>query len=199
VITATQMLESMIEHSEPTRAEASDVANAILDGTSALMLSGETAVGAHPIESVRTMDQIACAVEPSLSYRHQAPVLGDERAVGVAMSNAACDIAETLGAKAIVVPTFSGRTASAVARLRPRLPIIGLSHRQSSVQQLALEWGVTPLSFPEAANVEDLWDRAVEAVLHEGLVQRGDLVVLTAGTAVNMPGTTNMIKVEVAE
>jgi pyruvate kinase len=199
VITATQMLESMIEHSEPTRAEASDVANAILDGTSALMLSGETAVGAHPIEAVRTMDQIARAVEPSLSYRHQAPVPSDERAVGVAMSNAACDIAETLGAKAIVVPTFSGRTASAVARLRPRLPIIGLSHRQSSVQQLALEWGVTPLPFPEAANVEDLWDRAVEAVLREGLVQRGDLVVLTAGTAVNMPGTTNMIKVEVAE
>jgi pyruvate kinase len=199
VITATQMLESMIEHSEPTRAEASDVANAILDGTSALMLSGETAVGAYPIDAVRTMDQIARAVEPSLSYRHQAPVPSDERAVGVAMSNAACDIAETLGAKAIVVPTFSGRTASAVARLRPRLPIIGLSHRQSSVQQLALEWGVTPLRFPEAANVEDLWDRAVEAVLGEGLVERGDLVVLTAGTAVNMPGTTNMIKVEVAE
>jgi pyruvate kinase len=199
VITATQMLESMIEHSEPTRAEASDVANAILDGTSALMLSGETAIGAHPIEAVRTMDQIACAVEPSLSYRHQPPVPSDERAVGIAMSNAACDIAETLGAKAIVVPTFSGQTASSVARLRPRLPIIGLSHRQSSVQQLALEWGVTPLPFPEAANVEDLWDRAVEAVLREGLVQKGDLVVLTAGTAVNMPGTTNMIKVEVAE
>jgi pyruvate kinase len=198
VITATQMLESMIEHTEPTRAEASDVANAILDGTSALMLSGETAVGAHPIEAVRTMDQIARAVEPSMSYRHQAPVLGDERAIGVAMSNAACDIAETLGAKAIVVPTFSGRTASAVARLRPRLPIIGLSHRQSSVQQMALEWGVTPLPLPEAADVEELWDSAVEAVVREGLVASGDLVVLTAGTAVNMPGSTNMIKVEIA-
>ena len=198
VITATQMLESMIEHSEPTRAEASDVANAILDGTSALMLSGETAVGEHPLEAVRTMDQIARAVEPSLGYRHQAPVTTDERAIGVAMSNAACDIAETLGAKAIVVPTFSGRTASAVARLRPQLPIIGLSHRQSSVQQLALEWGVTPLPFPEAANVEELWDSAVEAVREQGLVDRGDLVVLTAGTAVNMPGSTNMIKVEIA-
>jgi pyruvate kinase len=198
VITATQMLESMIEHGEPTRAEASDVANAILDGTSALMLSGETATGAHPVEAVRTMDQIARAVEPSLSYRHQAPVPSDERAIGVAMSNAACDIAETLGAKAIVVPTFSGRTASAVARLRPQLPIIGLSHRQSSVQQLALEWGVTPLPFPEAANVEDLWDRAVDAVVAEGLVESGDLVVLTGGMAVNMPGSTNMIKVEIA-
>src|SRR5262245_2447999 len=198
VITATQMLESMIEHSEPTRAEASDVAKAILDGTSALMLSGETAIGAHPIESVRTMDQIARAVEPSMSYRHEAPASRDERAIGVAMSNAACDIAEALGARAIVVPTFSGRTASAVARLRPRLPIIGLSHRQSSVQQMALEWGVTPLPFPEAANVEDLWDRAVEAVRREGLVKPGELVVLTAGTAVNMPGSTNMIKVEIA-
>jgi len=198
VITATQMLESMIEHGEPTRAEASDVANAILDGTSALMLSGETAAGAHPVEAVRTMNQIACAVEPSLSYRHQAPVPSDARAIGVAMSNAACDIGETLEAKAIVVPTFSGRTASAVARLRPQLPIIGLSHRQSSVQQMALEWGVTPLPFPEAENVEDLWNRAVDAVLAEGLVEAGDLVVLTAGTAVNMPGSTNMIKVEIA-
>jgi pyruvate kinase len=114
------------------------------------------------------------------------------------MSNAACDIAETLGARAIVVPTYSGRTASSVARLRPKLPIIALSHRQSSVQQLALEWGVTPLPLPEAANVEDLRNRAVDAVVDEGLVEHGDLVVLTAGTAVNMPGSTNMIRVEIA-
>jgi pyruvate kinase len=198
VITATQMLESMVEHTEPTRAEASDVANAILDGTSALMLSAETAVGAHPIEAVETMVKIAHAVEPSMLYRHQTPERGDHRAVGVAMSNATCDLAETLGAAAILVPTFTGRTASAVARLRPRIPIIGLSHHQTSVQQMALEWGVTPLLFPEAVDVEDLWDRAVEAVRADGLVDKGDLVVLTAGTAVNMPGTTNVIKVEIA-
>ncbi len=200
VITATQMLESMIEHSDPTRAEASDVANAILDGTSAVMLSAETAVGAYPIEAVKTMDSIARAVEPSMAYRPQnANAVGDDRAaIGVAMSNAACDVAETLGARAILVPTFSGRTASSVSRLRPRLPIIGLSHHQTSVQQMALEWGVLPLLFPEAENVEDLWDRAVEAARREGLIEAGDLVVLTAGTAVNMPGSTNVIKVEVA-
>ncbi len=198
VITATQMLESMVEHAEPTRAEASDVANAILDGTSAVMLSAETAVGRYPVEAVRTMDEIARAVEPSIHYRHQTPETGDARAWGVAMSNAACDLAETLGAKAIIVPTFSGRTASAVARLRPHLPIIGLSHNQTAVQQLALEWGVTPILFPEAENVEDLWNRAVEVARREGFVAKGDLVVLTAGTAVNMPGTTNLIKVEIA-
>ena len=197
-ITATQMLESMVHHAEPTRAEASDVANAILDGTSAVMLSAETAVGEYPIESVQTMDRIACAVEPSLGYRHQLPSAAEEPTVGRAMSNAACDLAEALGAKAILVPTFTGRTASAVARLRPQRPILALTHIDVSLRHMAIEWGVTPLMFPEAANVEDLWNRAVEAVLAEGLVEKGDLVVLTAGTAVNMPGSTNMIKVEIA-
>src|ERR671927_104361 len=125
VITATQMLESMIEHADPTRAEASDVANAVLDGSSALMLSGETAVGAYPIEAVEYMDRIARAVEPSLSYRHQLPEVSEQPTIGRAMSNAACDLAEALRAKAILVPTYSGRTASAVARLRPRRPILG--------------------------------------------------------------------------
>jgi pyruvate kinase len=128
VITATQMLESMIHAPEPTRAEASDVANAILDGTSAIMLSGETAVGEFPTESVAFMDRIARAVEPSLDYRHEIPQADEKPTVGQAMSNAACDIAEALEAKAILVPTFTGRTASAVARLRPRRPIIGLTH-----------------------------------------------------------------------
>jgi pyruvate kinase len=194
VITATQMLESMIEHAEPTRAEASDVANAILDGTSAVMLSAETAVGAYPVEAVQTMDQIARAVEPSMTYRHQLP--GDRTAVRLAISNAACDLAEMLGAKAVLVPSYTGRTASAVARLRPPWPIIGLSHHQPAVQQMALEWGVTPLLFPESANVEDLWARALEAARLAGILERGDLVVLMAGTAVNMPGSTNVIKVD---
>jgi pyruvate kinase len=198
VITATQMLESMIEHAEPTRAEASDVANAVLDGTSAVMLSAETATGKYPVEAVRTMDRIARTVEPSMGYRHQMPEPGEETTVGRAMSNAACDLAETLGARAILVPTFTGRTALAVARLRPRRPIIGLSHHQTSVQQMALEWGITPLLMPQTRDVEDLWARSIETARQSGVVDPGDRVVLTAGTAVNLPGSTNVIKVDIA-
>jgi len=198
VITATQMLESMSHHLEPTRAEASDVANAILDGTSALMLSGETAQGEYPVEAVAYMDRIARAVEPSLGYRHQLPEASEEPTVGQAMSNAACDLAESLGAAAIIVPTFTGGTASAVARLRPRRPIIGMSHHDYALRQMAIEWGVTPMPIQEAVDVEDLWARSTEAARASGLVSAGDLVVITAGTAVNLPGTTNVIKVDLA-
>jgi pyruvate kinase len=198
VITATQMLESMIHNAEPTRAEASDVANAILDGTSAVMLSGETAVGAYPVAAVRTMAEIAEEVEPSLGYRHQLPDASEEPTVGSAMSNAACDLAEALGAAAILVPTFSGRTASAVARLRPRRPIVGLTHHQYALQQMALEWGVTPLNIPEGADVEQLWATSIDAARAAGVVHAGERVVITAGTAVNIPGSTNVIKVDIA-
>ena len=198
VITATQMLESMLHHPEPTRAEASDIANAILDGTSAVMLSEETAIGEYALESVRTMDRIAKVIEPSIEYRHQFPQPGDEPSVNQAMSNAACDLAEALGAKAILVPTFSGRTASVVARLRPRRPVIGLSHHDYALRHMALEWGVTPVRMPEAADVEELWASSLESGRHTGLLDEGDLVVLTAGTAVNIPGTTDMIKLAYA-
>jgi pyruvate kinase len=198
VITATQMLESMEHRPEPTRAEASDVANAILDGSSALMLSGETAIGEYPLESIEYMDRIARAVEPSLGYRHQLPEASDEPTVGNAMSNAACDLAEAVGAKAILVPTFTGRTASAVARLRPRRPIIGITHHRHAVQQMAIEWGVTPIEVGEASDVEDLWSRSLEAARDSEIVEPGDRVVITAGTAVNIPGSTNVIKVDVA-
>lgn len=198
VITATQMLESMIEHAEPTRAEASDVANAVLDGSSALMLSGETAVGAYPIEAASYMDRIVRAVEPSLGYRHQMPDPGEETTVGRAMSNAACDLAEALGARVILVPTATGRTASAVARLRPRRPIVGLTHNRYALQQMALEWGVIPLLLPEAKDVQELWDEAISVARDAGLVDAGDRMVITAGTSVNIPGTTNLIKVDIA-
>jgi pyruvate kinase len=198
VITATQMLESMVHSPEPTRAEASDVANAVLDGTSAVMLSGETAVGEYPVEAVAYMDRIARAVEPSMDYRHELPEAADNPTIGSAMSNAACDLAEALGAAAILVPTFTGRTANAVARLRPRRPIIALTHMDWAMRQLALEWGVTPLLISERPNVEDLWRTSIDAAREAGLVQTGDRVVITAGTAVNIPGSTNVIKVDIA-
>ncbi len=198
VITATQMLESMIHAPDPTRAEASDVANAILDGTSAIMLSGETAVGDYPIESVAFMNRIARTVEPSLGYRHEIPQAEEQPTIGHAMSNAACDIAEALEARAILVPTFTGRTASAVARLRPRRPIVGLTHHTHSLQHMALEWGVTPVRIPECADVEELWATSLEAAKQTGIVDAGDRVVITAGTAVNIPGSTNVIKVDTA-
>jgi pyruvate kinase len=198
VITATQMLESMVHSPEPTRAEASDIANAILDGTSAIMLSGETAIGEHPVEAVRVMDRIALAVEPSLDYRHEIPTADDEPTIDQAMSNAACDVAEALSATAILVPTFSGHTASAVARLRPQRPIVALTHKSESLRHLALEWGVTPVSITETSDVEDLWSRSVVAAREAGVVAPGDRVVITAGTAVNIPGSTNVIKADVA-
>ncbi len=197
-ITATQMLESMVHRPEPTRAEASDVANAILDGTSAVMLSAETAIGEYPVEAVETMAKIALAVEPSLGYRHQLPGASEAPTVGRAMSNAACDLAEALGAKAILVPTFTGRTASAVARLRPRRPIVALTHVVTSLQHMAIEWGVTPLEIPESSDVDDLWSRSIETARGAGIVDAGDRIVLTAGTAVNIPGSTNVIKVDTA-
>jgi pyruvate kinase len=198
VITATQMLESMVHQPEPTRAEASDVANAVLDGSSALMLSGETAVGDFPVESVAYMDRIARAVEPSLGYRHELPEASEDPSVGQAMSNAACDVAEALGAEAILVPTYTGRTASVVARLRPRRPIVGLTHHDHVLRQMALEWGVTPLLIPESTDTEDLWFHSLDAARAASLVSEGDRVVITAGTAVNIPGATDLIKVAIA-
>jgi pyruvate kinase len=197
VITATQMLESMIHQAEPTRAEASDIANAILDGTSALMLSGETAVGEYPVEAVAYMDRISRAVEPSLGYRHELPERADEPTVGQAMSNAACDLAEALRAKAILVPTFTGRTASVVARLRPRRPIIALTHHDYALRQMAIEWGVSAFLIAECDDFDTLLATSLAAARQSGLVDEGDRVVITAGTAVNLPCSTDLIKVDV--
>jgi pyruvate kinase len=142
------------------------------------------------------MDRIARAVEPSLDYRHQLPEAREDPTVGQAITNAACDLAEALQAAAIVVPTYSGRTASAVARLRPRRPVLGLTHHEYALSQMSLEWGVIPLLIPECADVEDLWARSLDATRESGIVTAGDRVVITAGTAVNVAGSTNVIKVE---
>ena len=197
VITATQMLESMIHQPEPTRAEASDVANAVLDGTSALMLSGETAVGAYPLEAVATMNRIARAVEPSLTY-HDA---GRRREgdLGMILAHAACDVAEDLDAGVIACPTQSGSTARNVSRFRPRRPIVAASPDPVVLQQLALEWAVVPIVIEGATSTEDLWRRTVDAIRASGLAATGERVVLSGGTRLNQPGTTDHVVVRTIE
>jgi pyruvate kinase len=197
VITATQMLESMIHQPEPTRAEASDVANAVLDGTSALMLSGETAVGAYPLEAVNTMNRIARAVEPSLVY-HDA---GRRREgdVGMILAHAVCDVAEDLDAGVIACPTQSGSTARNVSKFRPRRPIVAASPDPVVLQQLALEWAVVPIVIESATSTDDLWRRTVDAIRASGLAETGQRVVLSGGTRLNRPGTTDHIVVRTIE
>ena len=197
VITATQMLESMIERPIPTRAEASDVANAILDGTSAVMLSGETAVGEYPVEAVETMVRIAAAVEPSYAYLESSyddARLGP-RFISDVVGHAACDMAEVIEAAALVVPTVSGETAREVSKHRPRRPIVACTPSIGVRQQLMLDWAVVPLLLEPTHDVETLWRRSVDAVLRAGIAGPGDRVVITSGTNVNRKGATNTILV----
>jgi pyruvate kinase len=196
VITATQMLESMIREPEPTRAEASDVANAVLDGTSAVMLSGETAMGAYPLEAVATMNRIARAVEPALGEYEPASRRG--AGTPAILSRAVCEIAEQLEAAAIAVPTQSGQTARQVSTFRPRQPIVAASTSERVLQQLALEWAVIPLVIEPASTTEDLWDLTVAAIRRRGLAEPGDQIVVTGGTMLNTPGTTDHIVVRTA-
>ena len=198
VITATQMLESMIDAPEPTRAEASDVANAILDGTSAVMLSGETAVGKYPVEAVDTMVRIAASVEPEFAYRdtpfdstRQGP-----RYISDVVGHAACDMAEVIEAAAIIVPTVSGDTAREISRHRPHRPIVACTPSLDVQRQLMLDWAVVPLALDPTKDVETLWMRSIDAVQRAGIAGPGDRVVITSGTNVNRPGATNTILVQ---
>jgi pyruvate kinase len=198
VITATQMLESMIDAPEPTRAEASDVANAILDGTSAVMLSGETAVGQYPVEAVDTMVRIAAAVEPEFAYRDtpfEATRQGP-RYISDVVGHAACDMAEVIEAAAIIVPTVSGETAREVSRHRPHRPIVACTPDRNVQRQLMLDWAVVPLALDPTKDVETLWLRSIDAVQRAGIAGPGDRVVITSGTNVNRPGATNTILVQ---
>ena len=197
VITATQMLETMTYNPEPTRAEASDVANAVLDGTSAVMLSGETAVGAWPVQAIRVLDRIARAVEPAVG----APTsyLEGQRATSVpqALAATACEIGEMLDAAAIVVLTETGRSARQVSRFRPRRPIIAASRDVHACRRLALDWGTVPILIGEIPQSGDpIWTDSVTGAKLSGLISIGEQVVFTAGTIAGQPGMTNMLKVE---
>ncbi|MGH2374993.1 MAG: pyruvate kinase [bacterium] len=197
VITATQMLESMVSHPRPTRAEAADVANAVFDGTDALMLSGETAIGAHPVQAVATMAAIAERAEAALPYdlllRERARERATETAEAIAL--AACQAAESIGAAAIVASTDSGSTARRVSRYRPRRPIVAVTHTAATLRRLALVWGVRPVLVEPVANLDALVDRGVRAAVDTGAARAGELVVVTAGFPIGRPGTTNFLKV----
>jgi pyruvate kinase len=197
VITATQMLDSMMRHPRPTRAEASDVANAILDGTDAVMLSGETAVGDYPLEAVRTMARIARTTERNLPYPDWVRRAADDQSDSVtdAISQATCEIAAELGVQAIFTSTMSGQTANMVARHRPAQPILAFSPREAVCRQLALVWGVTPLRLDEFADTDAMIANAMEAACRRGLVHQGDLVIITAGVPLGGTGRTNLLKV----
>lgn len=199
VITATQMLESMIGNPRPTRAEASDVANAIYDGTSAIMLSGETAAGKYPIEAVKTMATIAHRVEADIDYRKRFRNREDEKSPSItdAISHATCTTAHDLEAAAIIPVSKSGRTARMISKYRPAVPIIACTNNEYTYRQLALSWGVVPVMIPEQENTDSLLESAIQGALEQsGLIKDGDLVVLTAGIPVGMSGTTNLLKVQ---
>ncbi len=199
VITATQMLDSMMKNPRPTRAEATDVANAIYDGTSAIMLSGETAAGAYPIEAVRTMARIALSAEADINYVKRFKEREDEGTPDVtnAISHATCTSAQDLGASAIITVTKSGRTAKMISKYRPSCPIICCTTDETVCRQLSLSWGVTPLMISEAENTDDLFELAVQAGEQAGLLRDGELVVMTAGVPLGVSGTTNLMKVHV--
>ena len=199
VITATQMLDSMMKNPRPTRAEAADVANAIYDGTSAIMLSGETAAGQYPVEAVQTMARIAMCAEADINYRKRFKERDTDLTPDVtnAISHATCTSAHDLGAAAILTVTKGGRTARMISKYRPSCPIICCTTDETVCRQLNLSWGVIPLMIEEATNTDDLFERAVQAGEDAGLLHDGELVVMTAGVPLGISGTTNLMKVHV--
>lgn len=197
VITATQMLDSMIEHPRPTRAEITDVANAIYDGTSAVMLSGETASGRYPVEAVRTMEAIAVRTEADINYGKRMKQLAGDRGVSVAeaTARAACSTAMGVGAAAILTVSQTGATARMVSRFRPETPVVALLRNETVRRKAALYWGVQPITMPRSADTDELVKLAIRTAGERGLVKRGDLVVVTAGVPAGVSGTTNMMRV----
>lgn len=201
VITATQMLESMINNPRPTRAEVSDVANAIFDGTDVIMLSGETAAGAYPVESVRMMRSIAASAESQtgVSGIYKRALEYSAKNVTTAVSYAAVTTATQLDASAILCPTHSGRTARMISKLRPKMPIIATTVVPIVQRQMSMLWGVTPLLVKQETSSDLLFYKSVEEAKKAGLVNEGEHVVITAGVPVGQTGNTNLMKVQVVE
>ena len=199
VITATQMLDSMIRNPRPTRAEVTDIANAVLDGTDAVMLSGETAVGAYPVEAVETMARIACRAEDEMldydrTFDEKRKQHGDKN-VSDAIGEAVATIAHDRNAAAIICSTSSGGTARVLSKFKPRCPILAATSNSDAEKQMTLSWGVYPLRVAYPADTDEMIENAVTAAVAAGVVRTGDLVVITAGTPVGVPGSTNLVKV----
>ena len=200
VITATQMLDSMIRNPRPTRAEVSDVANAVFDGTSCVMLSGETASGKYPVEALQTMVDVVTSAEDSIRYwnrfreRNLLPEIGG---INDAITHSCCLTAMDLNATAILAATKSGYTAKVISRFRPACPIVALCQNESTRRQLAISWGVRPLLSGEVDSTDRMFSMAVDVARKEGIVKPGETVVITAGVPLGKSGTTNLIKAEV--
>jgi pyruvate kinase len=200
VITATQMLRSMVDHTQPTRAEVTDVVNAIYDGTDAVMLSEETARGRFPVEALQMMVKIAQTAEEEFPHeKFLKRETGVETDLPQAISHVASLLAEGVGGVAIVTPTESGSTARWVSRLRPKQPILALSRHLSTVRRLSLYWGVYPLLVPDWKDTDDMLERSKRIPKELGIASKGDRIVIIAGVPISIPGTTNLIKVEVVE
>lgn len=199
VITATQLLDSMMRNPRPTRAEATDIANAIYDGTSAIMLSGETAIGKYPLESLLTMSRIAERAEKSIDYKKKFMRQNFDIDINVtnAISHATCTTAHDLGAVAIITVTTSGSTAKMVCKFRPACTIIATTPNTRVQRQLNLSWGVIPLHSVTETKTLEVFEQAVEIATQHGLVNNGDLVVITGGIPAGIPGTTNALKVHI--
>lgn len=200
VITATQMLESMVNNPRPTRAESTDVANAIYDGTSAVMLSGETASGKYPVEAVKIMARIAARAEADIDYqKHFFETPKKTYSVTDAITHAACTIAYDLHAAAILAMTKSGQTAELASKFRPEVPIIGCATDGDVLRRLNLCWGVEPMGLPECDTADEMFAMAIEQAKKSGLIHTGDQIVITAGVPLGIPGLTNMLKVTKVE
>lgn len=195
VITATQMLHSMVESPRPTRAEATDVTNAVLDGTDAVMLSEETASGGYPVKAVQFMARIVESAERHFPHKRYLQ-LTSKKDVSESVAYAACILANHLDARAIIAPTRSGQTARHISSFRPIQPIIALSPRQDTIRRLTLFWGCLPRLVADPKNTDDMIERSAQSALKTGYVSRGDLVVITAGHPVGVAGSTNMVRVK---